>query len=298
VAVGDVGEVPDWTRTEGHAACGDYRRGAGRKHHSGLVSGHGSGELDSSREQSGIRISICHGTWSGLWAAGLHYEDAGGADGMRINRLELGDVSEVSCGTWHSRDSSSGDDSRRGAGRKHLSGLVSGHGNDERDSSQKSSRHRIDIRDGTRIRLRGLAVHEQGAGGRDRMRVDDVGVRDVGEVSGWARSKGDTSSGDNSRRAWRQHEPGLVCGSRVAEYYTSRQSRRHRIGICDGAWIEHGARDDVHRTGTPRTDGMRVDGVAVGDVGEVPGGARRSWLATGCDDSGRARSKCKSGMVD
>ena len=63
-------------------------------------------------------------------------------------------------------------------------------------------------------------------------------------------------------------------------------------GVCvgDGAWRRDGS-CDVHRDGPGGTHGMRGDGVGVGDVGEVPGGAWDTWYPAGGDDGGGARGQ-------
>ena len=43
------------------------------------------------------------------------------------------------------------------------------------------------------------------------------------------------------------------------------------VGVGDGAWGGDGACEHVHGEGTGGADGMRGDGVGVGDIGEVPG---------------------------
>ena len=71
----------------------------------------------------------------------------------------------------------------------------------------------------------------------------------------------------------------MVGGRGRAEHDTTGQPGGHRVGVGDGAWVEHGA-CDVHGHGETRSDGMRGDGVGVGDVGAVHGGARVTWHST------------------
>ena len=81
------------------------------------------------------------------------------------------------------------------------------------------------------------------------MRGDRVGVGDVGTVH-------DGKSGDKRNRrylgdgrdAGREHDCGILYGHREHEQCISKQQRRNRIDIGDGAWGEHGA-SDVHGQG-------------------------------------------------
>ena len=100
------------------------------------------------------------------------------------------------------------------------------------------------------------------------MRGDGVGVGDVGEVSGMVRERGDTAGGDDSRGAGRERERGVVGGRWRGEYGSTREQGGDGVGVSDGARGEHGA-GCFHRIGPRGGDGVRGDGVGVGDVGEV-----------------------------
>ena len=100
------------------------------------------------------------------------------------------------------------------------------------------------------------------------MRVDRVGVGDVDEVHGGARGWRHASGGDDGRGAGGQRESGMVDRGTWPEHRDSDQRSRDGIDIGDGAWIRAGA-GSAHGDGTRRADGMRVDGVGVGDVGAV-----------------------------
>jgi hypothetical protein len=101
---------------------------------------------------------------------------------MRGNKLGVGDVGAVSCGTWGSRDTSGGDDSR-GAGRERDAGLVGGHSRTELDAASEPRRGRMVVDDGTRIKYGSGGIYSAGEGGTHGMRGDGVGVGDVGAVS-------------------------------------------------------------------------------------------------------------------
>ena len=129
------------------------------------------------------------------------------------------------------------------------------------------------------------------------MRGDGVGVGDVGEVPGGARGSRHASGGDDGGGAGRERESGMVVDGPGAERDDASEPSWDGIDIGDGAWSQHGA-GGVHGTGEGGSDGMRGDGVGVGDVGEVHGGARGSRHASGGDDGRGAGRERESGMVD
>ena len=94
---------------------------------------------------------------------------------MRGNKLGVGDVGAVSCGTWGSRDTSGGDDSR-GAGRERDAGLVGGHSRTEQDAASEPGWDRGGVDDGTRIEHGGGCAYGSGEGGAHGMRGDGVAV--------------------------------------------------------------------------------------------------------------------------
>jgi hypothetical protein len=73
----------------------------------------------------------------------------------------------------------------------------------------------------------------------------------------------------------------------------------NRAGTGSASVTVHRGRSGAgafHRDGEVGTDGMRGDGVGVGDVGAVPGGAWCSGHASGDGDGGRARAAaCRRG---
>ena len=117
------------------------------------------------------------------------------------------------------------------------------------------------------------------------MRGDGVGVGDIGEVQGDARSPGDTAAGDDGGGAGREQDAGVVGGRGGTERDASSEPSGDRIGVGDGARCGHGA-CDVHGTGSGGAHGMRGDAVGVGDIGEVPGDARSTGDTSCCDDGG------------
>ena len=129
------------------------------------------------------------------------------------------------------------------------------------------------------------------------MRGDGVGVGDIDEVHGGTRSSGHSTGGDDGRGSRCECDAGLVDGHGGTEHGASKQPGGHGLGIGDGAWGKHGA-GGVHGQGSGGADGMRGDGVGVGDIDEVHGGTRSSGHTTGGDDGRGARCERDAGLVD
>ena len=119
------------------------------------------------------------------------------------------------------------------------------------------------------------------------MRGDGVGVGDIGEVPGIAWRTGDAAGGDVIISARRERDPSVVGGRGDDERDETGEQGGDGVGVGDGARGGDGA-CDVHGEGTGGADGMRGDGVGVGDIGEVPGVAWRTGDAAGGDDGGGA----------
>ena len=100
------------------------------------------------------------------------------------------------------------------------------------------------------------------------MRGHELGVRDIGEVSGGIRKKRIATVDDDGRRARREYEPGMVDGDSKLEPLRSIQSCRDRLGVCSGARREGGDRT-ARWPPSDGTHGMRGYGLGVGDVGAV-----------------------------
>jgi hypothetical protein len=128
------------------------------------------------------------------------------------------------------------------------------------------------------------------------MRVDTVGVGDVGEMSNKTWRAWDSTGGDDGGRAGIKHDPGVVGGYGSAEHHSSGEQGRHGLGVSDGAWGEHGA-GVVYRQDPGGSDRMRGDTVGVGDISEVQGRTRGWWYASGGDDGRADGRERESGMV-
>jgi len=123
-----------------------------------------------------------------------------------------------------------------------------------------------------------------------------VGVGDICEVPGCAWLQGHSSSVNDCWQAGGKPHTGMVCRHIQAECDASPESSRHGIELSDGARVEHGA-CDLHSESSGGQNGMRVDRVGVGDLGEVSGGTWSSGHPSSCDDGGRAWREHHSIMV-
>ncbi len=128
---------------------------------------------------------------------------------MRENRLAIGDIGEVQCGTWGGRDSTCCDDCRRS--RRECDARVEcGRSDYESNTGIESGRDRVSIDDGARGEHGHCIVHGASWVFNDKMRVDRVGVADISEVPVGAWSRGHSSISDDGWAADRKCESGLV----------------------------------------------------------------------------------------
>jgi len=122
---------------------------------------------------------------------------------MREHGVGVGDLGEVP-GRHGISGHSSGCDDDRAAERECNAGILSGRIRAECNASTQPFEHGIDLSDGARVEHGAFDLHRPSSGGTDRMRVDRVGIRDLGEVPCGAWGTRHSSSGDDSRRARRQ----------------------------------------------------------------------------------------------
>jgi hypothetical protein len=111
VGVGDIGALQGGARGSGDASCGDDGRGAIRQRDRGILDGHWQGELDEGLQQGGDRVGVSDGARGEHGACWFHGDGAFRADGMRGDRVGVGDIGAVPCGARGSGDASCGDDS-------------------------------------------------------------------------------------------------------------------------------------------------------------------------------------------
>jgi hypothetical protein len=252
-------------------------------------------DRDGSTEPSGDRVGVGDGARGEHGACDVHGTGSGGAHGLRGDGVGVGDIGEVP-GDARSAGDAAGDDDGGGAGRQRDAGLVGGPWGIERDGSTEPSGDRVGVGDGARGEHGACDVHGTGSGGAHGLRGDGVGVGDIGEVPGHARSSRDTAGDDDGWAAGRQRDAGVVDQRWGIERDGSTEPSGDRVGVGDGARGEHGA-CDVHGTGSGGAHGMRGDGVGVGDIGEVPGDARSAGDAAGDDDGGGAGRQRDAGVV-
>ena len=100
------------------------------------------------------------------------------------------------------------------------------------------------------------------------MREHGVGVGDVGKMQDNIPSFGIEASRSDNRTTPGKHHSGLVVGRTRYQQGSWWQSCVCGVSDVDGARCQHG-RCRVYSTDAARTDGMRGDGVGVGDVGGV-----------------------------
>jgi hypothetical protein len=88
--------------------------------------------------------------------------------------------------------------------------VVGGQRGLEHDGSTEPSGDRVGVGDGARGEHGACDVLGTSSGGAHGLRGDGVGVGDIGEVPGDARSSGDTADHDDGWAAGRQRDAGVV----------------------------------------------------------------------------------------
>jgi hypothetical protein len=98
-----------------------------------------------------------------------------------------------------------------------------------------------------------------------------MGVGDVGAVSGGAWCSGHTAGVGDCRRADRERERHVLCGRGELERDKGMEPGGDGVGFGDST--RGGSRAGLlYGAGTDGADGMRGDGVGVGDVVAMSGG--------------------------
>jgi hypothetical protein len=88
----------------------------------------------------------------------------------------------------------------------------------------------------------------------------------------------------------------MVCRHGRTEQDAWAEPSGDRVGVSHGTRVEDGA-CELHREGSGGADGMRGDGMGVGDITAVPGDAWGSGHTTGGDDGWEAGRELDTGMV-
>jgi len=209
VGIRDLGEVPCGARGTRHSSSGDDSRRACWQWHAGMVIGRIGAELDAPGQPCWLGISVGDGARVKHGAREIHQPCSGGAHGMREYGVGVGDLCEVPDRHRISGHSSSGDDDWE-EGRECNAGIIMGCIRAERDATPESSRHGIELSDGARVEHGACDLHRESSGGPHGMRVDRVGVGDLGGVSGCTWSSGYPASPDDVGRARREHHADMV----------------------------------------------------------------------------------------
>jgi hypothetical protein len=267
VGVGDVGAVPGGAWVSGHSSGDGDRRGAEREHDGGLVRGRDRHERDGTGQCSRDGVSVGDGSRGRAGAAGIYRSCEDRRDGMRGDEVGVGDVGAVLDILGGEGVAAGGDDGGR-AVRERQRHVLGGYGRDERDRTIQQRRNWVSVGDGTRGRAWACFVYSGGADGGDGMRGDGVGVGDVGAVPDILWGEGDAAGGVYGGRAVRERQRHVLGGCGRHERDRTVQRCGDGVSVGDGTRGRAGACFD-YSGGTNWGDGMRGDGVAVGDVGAV-----------------------------
>jgi len=179
VGVGDIGAVQGGARGSGDTACGDYCRRTIRQWDRGILDGHRQGERDEGIQQGGDRVGV--GDSARGWFGGCCFDGDGAVrtDGMRGDRVGVGDIGAVQGWAGDSGDASWCFDNGITIW-EHEQGMVGGRWLGQRDASGKQCRDGIGTSDGARVEPWACSFYGDGAVRADGMRGDRVGVGDIG----------------------------------------------------------------------------------------------------------------------
>ena len=201
LGVGDVGEMPGGAWSTGYQTSGDDGRGAGRERDTGMVSRRGSSECGAAGKPCRNRVDLADPSWIEHGACELHRHDSPRPIWMRDHRVGVGDIGAVPGGAWGSRQPAGCND----IGVSELEckpDMVSRwRWPDECASSRKPCRHWVGVGHGAWVEHGAGKTYWERSGGSHSMRVDRVGVGDIGEVWHGAGRSGDPTSGDDGRGA-------------------------------------------------------------------------------------------------
>ena len=200
---------------------------------------------------------------------------------MRGDGVGVGDVGEVPRGARSHGHTTGGDDGW-GPSWHRICWLVRRLGWLECFNPHQSSSHRLAVPEWNSVAQHSnhhffvcnSSTYLAGTSRADGMRGDGLGVADDSALyDGKTWSGRDASGGDDGGGSCWERDARVVGGHGRAERGTTREPGGDGIGIDDGTRGQYGD-DDVYSAGAGGADGMRGDGVGVGDVGEVPCGTR------------------------
>ena len=162
MVVGDVGASHGSTWGSGDETYCVDRCITMWKHESGMVNGRWLGQRDATTEQGGVGIGVSDGARVETWTCGFHGDGAVRADGMRGDRVAVGDIGALHGGAWGSEDASCGDDGR-GEEREQDGGILSGPWLFERYVKKEPCGYWVGISDGARVEPWACGLHGDGA---------------------------------------------------------------------------------------------------------------------------------------
>ena len=178
VGVGDIGAVQGGTWVSGDETyCVNHSRAVG-EHERGMVGGPWLGQHFSSGEQCRDWIGASDSSRGWPWACYFHDDGAVRTDGMRGDRVGVGDIGAMPCGARRTGDSACGADGR-GAVMERDGGMLIGLRLCKPYISREFRWYRVGINDGTRIEPWSRCFHGDGAIRADGLQGDRVGVRDI-----------------------------------------------------------------------------------------------------------------------
>ena len=169
LGVGHIGAMQGCQRFGKHPSCSDDLRGEDGKHVDGLHGGSGLDERSASWEPSWHGDCISDTAWVGSGACIIHSDGTAGVDGMRGDRVEVGDIFALPGDKPNDRSYATGvRDSRRtyGDGKR---GRVCRPGEHVDGMETESRGDRIDIGNSVWVRAWDYGAYCDGAGRADGM---------------------------------------------------------------------------------------------------------------------------------
>jgi len=95
VGVGDIGAVHRGAWGLGDAACGGDGRGEARQRDHSILDGRWESERDEGIQQGWDRVDVGDGARGWLWGSGIDGDGAVRTDGMRGDKVGVGDIGVV-----------------------------------------------------------------------------------------------------------------------------------------------------------------------------------------------------------
>ena len=184
-----------------------------------MVGGRWLGQRDASRKQCGDGIGISDSARGWLWFFCYFGDGAVRTDGVRGDRVGVGDIGEMQGGPWGLGNASCGDYGRGAAWQYDRSILCGPWFCEWYVVSRKPGGDRVGFGDVARVEPWACGFHGDGAVRADGMQGYIVGVGDISAMPCGAWGSGDAGCGDEGRGEARQHDEGILCRSWLYERY-------------------------------------------------------------------------------